>query len=258
MTVPYTFGTLTGTIPLNYLDSNFNSCVQYSSGSDATIAGTMNAANFIGPGSGFTVGGASPTGRFVMYPTAGYAAYFYSATEIMRIDGVNQTMQIGTTALNIGKLNVAGYQTGGFYGIACRASGTTGQPMTYQNSSGGTVGSIDTTNTSTSFVTSSDYRLKENVKPMQNALNTIAQLNPVTYTWKIDGSSGQGFIAHELQSVVPECVTGNKDAVDKNGNPVYQGVDTSFLVATLCKAIQEQQNTIDLLTQRIEKLEASQ
>ena len=91
---------------------------------------------------------------------------------------------------------------------------------------------------------------------MQNALDVVAQLNPVTYTWKTDGSDGQGFIAHELQAVVPDCVTGEKDAVDADGNPVYQGIDTSFLVATLTAAIQEQQAIITMLTARIEALEA--
>jgi hypothetical protein len=116
---------------------------------------------------------------------------------------------------------------------------------------GSAVGFISTTNTATAYVTSSDYRLKENVQPMQGALTKIAQLNPVTYTWKVDGSDGQGFIAHELQAVVPDCVTGEKDAVDAEGNPQYQGVDTSFLVATLVKAVQE-------LTARITALEAAQ
>ena len=74
---------------------------------------------------------------------------------------------------------------------------------------------------------------------MTGALAKVAQLKPVTYKWKSDGSAGQGFIAHELQAVVPDCVTGEKDAVDENGKPKYQGVDTSFLVATLTAAIQE-------------------
>jgi hypothetical protein len=74
---------------------------------------------------------------------------------------------------------------------------------------------------------------------MTGALATVAQLNPVTYNWKADGSAGQGFIAHELQAVVPDCVTGTKDAVDADGNPVYQGIDTSFLTATLAAALQE-------------------
>lgn len=124
----------------------------------------------------------------------------------------------------------------------------------------GRVGYIGTDGTTTSYVTSSDYRLKENVQPMQNALAKVAALNPVTFTWKVDGRAGQGFIAHELQAVVPDCVTGEKDAVrsidlfDEDGNkigteetPDYQGVDTSFLVATLAAAIQELKAEVDAL-----------
>ena len=107
-----------------------------------------------------------------------------------------------------------------------------------------------------SYATSSDYRLKENITPMTGALEKIAQLNPVNWTWKTDGSDGQGFIAHELAEVVPYAVTGEKDAVDVEGNPQYQGVDTSFLVATLTAAIKEQQVIINDLKARIETLEA--
>jgi len=102
------------------------------------------------------------------------------------------------------------------------------------------IGSISNNgNTATAYNTTSDYRLKENIAPMTGALNKVAQLKPVTYTWKSTGEIGQGFIAHELQAVVPDCVNGEKDAVDADGNPKYQGVDTSFLVATLTSAIQE-------------------
>jgi len=69
--------------------------------------------------------------------------------------------------------------------------------------------------------------------------HTLALLKPCTYKWNADGSDGQGFIAHELDEVVPGCVTGDKDAVDADGNPQYQGIDVSFLVATLTAAIQE-------------------
>lgn len=104
---------------------------------------------------------------------------------------------------------------------------------------GSTVGYIQTGTSTTSYNTSSDYRLKENIEPMTGALEKVALLKPVTYTWKLDGKAGQGFIAHELQEVVPDAVAGEKDAVDKDGKPEYQGVDTSFLVATLTAAIQE-------------------
>jgi hypothetical protein len=101
------------------------------------------------------------------------------------------------------------------------------------------VGSITSTGSATAYNTSSDYRLKNSVAPMTGALAKVAALKPVTYKWKVDGSDGEGFIAHELAEVVPQCVTGQKDAVDEEGNPQYQGIDVSFLVATLTAAIQE-------------------
>jgi hypothetical protein len=120
----------------------------------------------------------------------------------------------------------------------------------------GQVGSIDTSGTSTSYVTSSDYRLKENIAPMTGALATVAQLKPVTYNWKVDGSNGQGFIAHELQAVMPDCVSGEKDAVNEDGSIKAQGIDTSFLVATLTAALQEAHGLIKDLQTRVATLEA--
>jgi hypothetical protein len=111
------------------------------------------------------------------------------------------------------------------------------------------VGRIDVTGTATSYVTSSDYRLKEDVQPMAGALAKVAELKPCTYKWKSNGSAGEGFIAHELAEVCPDAVSGEKDAVDEEGNIKPQGIDTSFLVATLTAAIQE-------LTARVQALEA--
>ena len=121
----------------------------------------------------------------------------------------------------------------------------------------GQVGRIDTSGSSTVYVTSSDYRLKENIAPMTGALDKVALLKPVTYKWKIDGKSGDGFIAHELAEVCSDAVVGEKDAIDKEGEPLYQGIDTSFLVATLTAAIQEQQTLITSLTARITALEGA-
>lgn len=118
------------------------------------------------------------------------------------------------------------------------------------------VGNIVCTTTATIYNTVSDYRLKENVLPMVGALDVITQLKPVTYDWISNKSKGQGFIAHELQAVVPDCVTGEKDAVDAEGNPQYQGIDTSFLVATLTSAIQELKVIIDQQATRISALES--
>jgi hypothetical protein len=105
---------------------------------------------------------------------------------------------------------------------------------------GGVIGSISQNGTTAvAYNTSSDYRLKNTIAPMTGALAKVAQLKPVTYKWNADGSDGEGFIAHELAEVCPHAVNGEKDAVDADGNPKYQGIDTSFLVATLTAAIQE-------------------
>jgi hypothetical protein len=116
--------------------------------------------------------------------------------------------------------------------------GTNTYQMSFHNSTQ-ECGTITTGNNTVGYNSNSDYRLKDNVIPMTGALDKIAKLKPVTYTWKASGTNGQGFIAHELQEHFPDAVSGEKDAVNEDGKPVHQGVDTSFLVATLTAAIQE-------------------
>jgi hypothetical protein len=142
--------------------------------------------------------------------------------------------------------------TGNYPVIALKNTGTNGYMMGFSNAST-EIGTISSNGSNVAYNTSSDYRLKENVSPMTNALDKIQLLKPCTFTWKSDGSNSQGFIAHELQEIVPDCVTGEKDAVDAEGKPVYQGIDTSFLVATLTAAIKEQQTLIEALTARLTK-----
>jgi hypothetical protein len=119
------------------------------------------------------------------------------------------------------------------------------------------VGAITTNGTSTTYSTSSDYRLKNTIVPMTGALAKVAALKPVTYKWNADGSDSEGFIAHELAEVCPDAVTGEKDAINEDGSIKPQGIDTSFLVATLTAAIQEQQAIITALTARVEALESN-
>ena len=179
----------------------------------------------------------------------------------MRIDSSGNVMINTTSVVNFSRLSVVEDLTS-LNGIGIKNTGTTYGGSTdfivFMNNVDAAAGRISQTAVTTvAYTTSSDYRLKENIVPMAGALNKILQLKPVTYTWKQDGSNGQGFIAHELQEIVPDCVVGEKDAVDEEGKPVYQGIDTSFLVATLVAAIQEQQTIINDLKSRIEALEGA-
>jgi hypothetical protein len=128
--------------------------------------------------------------------------------------------------------------------------------LSFDNTNGN-VGSIGTSGSNAYYATTSDYRLKKNIVPMTGALDKVAILKPCTYTWKSNNEDSQGFIAHELAEICPQAVIGEKDAVDTEGNPVYQSIDTSFLVATLTAAIQEQQAIINDLKSRIETLEST-
>jgi hypothetical protein len=124
--------------------------------------------------------------------------------------------------------------------------------------SGTIVGNISVTTTNTAYNTSSDYRLKEDWQPMSGAITRLNQLKPVNFAWKVDGSRVDGFLAHEAQEVVPEAVTGTKDAVDKDGKPEYQGIDQGKLVPLLTAALQEAVAEINSLKARVEALESNQ
>jgi hypothetical protein len=122
--------------------------------------------------------------------------------------------------------------------------------MQFGNSAGTRIGSITrASSTSISFSSTSDYRLKENVKDVKNALEIVKQIRPVTFNFighKDEHSTG--FIAHELQQIIPEAVSGTKDGIYPDGTPNYQGIDQSKLVPFLTAALQES-------IQRIEQLE---
>jgi hypothetical protein len=236
--------------PTQKLDVSGTVQSQYNAGTNDAVVGSYNFYNTNSSAAGREN---SAWGAYLQFNTSTGTS---AVAERMRIDSSGKVL-IRLTGGIAG--DTAPLQVDGGSVTACALKGGTNNYFMafYGAYSNALIGSITgSTGSSTAYNTSSDYRLKENIAPMTGALATVAQLKPVTYTWKADGSDGQGFIAHELQAVVPDCVTGEKDAVDADGNPVYQGIDTSFLVATLTAAIQEQQAIIISLEARLTALES--
>jgi hypothetical protein len=179
-----------------------------------------------------------------------------SQVEACRTDSSGNLLVGTTSASGVGlTLGNQAANSGVPYAVFKKSlSGTVLVQYFYHNATG--VGSIQCSDTATSYVTLSDYRLKKDIAPMTGALAKVLQLKPVTYKWKSNGSDGEGFIAHELAEICPHAVAGEKDAVDADKNIVSQGIDTSFLVATLTAAIQELKAINDSLTLRIVALES--
>jgi hypothetical protein len=209
-----------------------------------------------------------------------YTSNAGSATEKMRIntDGDLLVGKSTTTAYG-GKIQVAGRN--GHHCATFRNGNDGGYGLLFRNTSNAQVGSITWYSSSTLYSTSSDYRLKEDVQPMTGASDRLLALNPVNFAWKADGTRVDGFLAHELQEVVPEAATGTKDAMtteeyevtpavlDEDGNvvteavmgtrevPDYQGIDQSKLVPLLTAALQEALTEIADLKARVTALEAN-
>jgi hypothetical protein len=116
-------------------------------------------------------------------------------------------------------------------------------------------GAIRVSTTGVQTLSISDYRLKENVVPLKDGLSRLMQLKPVQYNWKINNTKDEGFLAHELQSVFPNAVSGNKDEVDDKGAIKPQAVDYGRITPLLVKAIQELQTTVEELKAKIKVLE---
>ena len=184
--------------------------------------------------------------------------------EAMRIDSSGRLL-VGTTT-NTGSGATSGKQVLQFNGAAENgiyvddtrtSSGTDialvfGRGTTY-------VGKIETTLTTTSYISASDYRLKNVTGSLTGYKERVMSLQPKQGTWVVDGSEFRGFLAHDFASQYPKSVSGKKDAVDANGKPMMQGIQASSseVMADLVAMIQEQQALITQLTARITALEGA-
>ena len=168
--------------------------------------------------------------------------FFQNNNEAMRID-TDRFLLIGTTS--DGGVGHTFKNTGQH---RLKMSGTSAFQIVQFSNDNGQIGTIVLSGSGTSFNTSSDYRLKENVVTDWDATTRLKQLKPSRFNFKADkDTTVDGFLAHEVQSIVPEAVSGEKDAVDKDGNIDPQGIDQSKLVPLLVKTIQELEARIAIL-----------
>jgi hypothetical protein len=210
-------------------------------------------------------------------------------TERMRID-VTGNVLVGTTSADPNGIGSSGRvvintKNGGQAALTCYNVGTTAVNIISLENGNGQVGRIQINGTATSYLTSSDYRLKEDWQLISGASDRVLALKPVNFAWKVDGSRVDGFLAHEVAEVVPEAIAGTKDAMrdqeyevtaaieatyDEDGNeltaaveavmgtrsvPDMQGIDQSKLVPLLTAALQEALTEISALKARVTSLE---
>jgi hypothetical protein len=178
--------------------------------------------------------------------------------------GVTATSQVSIFAKppTTAGTGVVGQNNGAAVPFAAASNQASGTLMTFYDgtfpSSVTTNGYIQLNGAGLNYFSASDYRLKSNVAPLSNAVTKLKQIAPKTYTWISYPEAGtvDGFIAHELQAVVPQAVSGEKDEIDADGKPKYQGVDSSNLVPLLTAALQEAVTRIEALEVRITALES--
>lgn len=196
-----------------------------------------------------------------------------SSSIVMRVDGTERmriddsgNLLVGTTTAygrfaveSTGQNNIVSTFPSGSSGTAYYGNVySTAQFLARWEYRGGNVGSITTNSSSTSYNTSSDYRLKENVTDVTDGITRVKQLEPKRFNFIADPDrTVDGFLAHEAQAVVPEAITGTHNEVDDDGNPVYQGIDQSKLVPLLTAALKESIAKIEALEARVTALEGN-
>ena len=201
-------------------------------------------------------------------------------TERMRLDSSGRLLLNRTSAGGSGIIDLKVGSGVLDVGATIQAASNGNWAIAFKNTANTVVGQIAINAASTAYNTSSDYRLKTDAQPMTGASARVQALKPVNFEWIADGSRVDGFLAHEAQDVVPEAVTGEKDAMrdeeyevtpavlDDDGNvvteavmgtrsvPEYQGIDQSKLVPLLTAALQEALTKIEALEARLVALEA--
>lgn len=238
-----------GQIGLNYGSANNGLVEAFSAGLNVAALGATSYLTFASGGTstservrifasgGVSIGNTTDPGAANLYVTGKGR---FGATDQGTTVSSGNDLGIGSTYFGLNPIgnNVDGVYftaTGGFnirsasgqsgFGL----SGTSGTHFTFYTYNAGLVGAgnINSNGSTTTYTTSSDYRLKTDIRKIENSGNFIDALNPVTFTWITDKRPDAGFLAHEFQQVSPNSVMGEKDTVDENGKPVYQSMQAS-------------------------------
>ena len=232
-------GTYAGSISFNQRASN----------------GTLSNAGYVGSIRAFEGNNTADNGVGLFSRTR-MSFYINSSTPSLTISSGGQVFMNTPSSIGTGVLSIKLGGTNKLLGIRFRSASSGNFATAYENSSGTIVGKIIMNASSTSYETTSDYRLKENVTTITDALYRVNQLKPRRFNFIIESDKTvDGFLAHEVQDIIPEATSGEKDALNEDGTPDYQGIDQSKIVPLLTAAIQEQQTIIEDLKARIEKLE---
>ena len=257
------------TSPTDYDNAADNLVVKGTGNTGITIATTNTASN---NSLAFSDGTGDSDSKFrgaVQYLHNGDVMRFLTAsTERMRISGadvmVGCTSNDSNSSTGIRLLGAGTIHTtrNNEYGYVGRREGSDGGVFLFRRDANN-VGSISVTYSGTSFNTSSDYRLKENVTAISDGITRLKTLKPSRFNFKTNKDlTVDGFLAHEV-TAVPEAVTGTKDAVAtedneeaKKGDPIYQQIDQSKLVPLLTAALQEAVAKIEVLETKVAALEA--
>ena len=181
-----------------------------------------------------------------------------SSSVIEALSIASSTGRITMSTNTIRNNSVLTVKGAGVCPISTEANATSGFSQIIFVNPNGNVGQINTVNSETRYFTTSDYRLKENIIDLTGALTRLKTLQPKRFNWISDETNTiqDGFLAHEV-TAVPEAITGTKDEVDSDNNPLYQMIDNSKLVPLLTAALQEEIAKRETLESRVATLEAA-
>jgi len=259
-----TIDTVSGTANLTIGGANNTGTTTIKSNNTAAI--TVDSSQNVGigttsPASELEIEGATPEIRIDATSASGRNYKIHSDGDELYLEGIgssgslkigesgtyNVSIDLGTGEILVGTTSFSSGSRGKQFEMNTNAvalrSGSALTSTQFHNefhNPNGAVGSISTSGSGTNFNTSSDYRLKENVVDIEDATTRLKQLKPKRFNFIADANTTvDGFLAHEVSEIVPEAISGEKDAVKEDGTPEYQGIDQAKLVPLLVKTIQE-------------------